>query len=154
MGARLTSPRCGAAGSASRTRVAILAFHWRGAPDEAAARALVEEIARDAEAAGLRPHWGRKVLEVRPPVKFDKGSGVAALIADSDVEAAMYVGDDRTDVDAFRALGELADAGTIAHAVRVGVRSDEGPSEIAEETDFLVDGTEGVRRLLEMLVAV
>lgn len=133
---------------------AILAFHWRGAPDDAAARELAEKIARDAQAAGLRPHWGRKVLEVRPPVDFDKGSGVAALIAGAGVEAAMYVGDDRTDVDAFRALCDLADSGRIAHAVRVGVRSDEGPSEMAQETDFLVDGTDGVRRLLELLVAV
>ena len=39
-------------------------------------------------------------------------------------------------------------------AVRVGVRSDEGPSELAEETDFLVDGTDGVKQLLETLVAV
>jgi trehalose 6-phosphate phosphatase len=132
----------------------ILAFHWRGAPDQEAARATVEAIATEAENAGLRPHWGRKVLEVRPPVRFDKGSGIAALIRDANVDSALYVGDDRTDIDAFRALAELAESGTIARAVRVGVRSEEGPSELAEETDFLVDGTDGVRRLLETLVAV
>ncbi len=130
----------------------ILAFHWRGAPDEAAARAAIDAIAAKAEEAGLRPHWGRKVLEVRPPVRFDKGSGVARLIEDAGVEAALYVGDDRTDVDAFRALGQLAEAGTIAHAIRVGVASEEGPSEVAEAADFLVHGTDGVRRLLETLV--
>jgi trehalose 6-phosphate phosphatase len=132
----------------------ILAFHWRGAPDQQAARATVEAIATDAETAGLRPYWGRKVLEVRPPVRFDKGSGIAALLQDdADVDAAVYVGDDRTDIDAFRALAELAESGTITHAVRVGVRSDEEPSELAEETDLLVDSTDGVRRLLETLVA-
>jgi trehalose 6-phosphate phosphatase len=131
----------------------ILAFHWRGAPDEAAARAAIDVIAAKATEAGLRPHWGRKVLEVRPPVKFDKGSGITTLIADTGVDAAMYVGDDRTDLDAFRALTQLTEAGTIAHALRVGVSSTEGPAEIAEEADFVVDGTDGVRRLLEMLVA-
>ena len=132
----------------------ILAFHWRAAPDQEAARATVEAIATEAENAGLRPHWGRKVLEVRPPVSFDKGSGIATLIRDADVDVALYVGDDRTDIDAFRALAELAESGTISRAVRVGVRSDEGPTELAQETDFLVDGTDGVRRLLETLVAV
>jgi trehalose 6-phosphate phosphatase len=132
----------------------ILAYHWRGAPDEEAALATVEAIATQAEKAGLRPHWGRKVLEVRPPVRFNKGSGVAGLIREAAVDAALYVGDDRTDVDAFRALKELAESGIIAHALRVGVRSEEGPSEITEETDLMVDGTDGVRRLLEMLVAV
>lgn len=131
----------------------ILAFHWRGAADQDAARAGVEAIAARAQEAGLRPHWGRKVLEVRPPVKFDKGSGVASLVTEAGVNAAMYVGDDLTDVDAFRALAQLADAGTIAHAVSVGVKSDEGPPEVSEEADFLVDGTDGVRRLLEFLVA-
>jgi trehalose 6-phosphate phosphatase len=51
-------------------------------------------------------------------------------------------------------LEQLAQAGTIAHAIRVGVASEEGPSEIAEEADFLVEGTAGVRQLLETLVDV
>ena len=131
----------------------ILAFHWRGAPDEVAARAAIDTIAAKAQAAGLHPHWGRKVLEVRPPVRFDKGSGVARLIGDAGVDSVLYVGDDRTDVDAFRALARLAEQGSIAHAIRVGVVSEEGPSEIADETDFLVDGPRGVRQLLEDLVA-
>lgn len=130
----------------------ILAFHWRGAPDEAGARAAIDAIATKAQEAGLRAHWGRKVLEVRPPVRFDKGSGITTLITGADVDAAVYAGDDRTDVDAFRALTQLAEAGTISHALRVGVMSEEGPTEIADETDVQVDGPDGVRRLLQMLV--
>src|ERR1700733_378331 len=55
---------------------AIVAFHWRGARDEEAAKAVVDSIAERAQAAGLRTHWGRKVLEVRPPIKIDKGAGI------------------------------------------------------------------------------
>jgi trehalose 6-phosphate phosphatase len=131
---------------------AIVAFHWRGAPDEERARAAVEAVAARAEAAGLRTHWGRKVLEVRPPVRIDKGVGIEALLSDADIDAAMYVGDDTTDLDAFRALARLAEAGRISFALRVGVRSDESPSAIADEADIVVDGTEGVRELLAMLV--
>src|SRR6202035_1615086 len=36
---------------------AIVAFHWRGAPDEEAARSAIDAIAARAEAAGLRTHW-------------------------------------------------------------------------------------------------
>jgi trehalose 6-phosphate phosphatase len=131
---------------------AIVAFHWRGAPDEERARAAVDAIAARAEAAGLRTHWGRKVLEVRPPVRIDKGAGIEALLSDADVDAAMYVGDDTTDLDAFRALTRLAEDGRISFALRVGVRSNESPSAIADEADIVVDGTEGVRQLLAMLV--
>jgi trehalose 6-phosphate phosphatase len=131
----------------------IVAFHWRGAPDEDAARAAIDAIAARAESVGLRTHWGRKVLEVRPPVTIDKGAGISSFLAEEDVNTAMYVGDDRTDLDAFRALSDLTREGRLKHALRVGVRSDEGPDEIASETDFVVDGTSGVRDLLTMLVA-
>ena len=62
---------------------------------------------RAAEQAGLSTHWGRKVLEVRPPVRIDKGAGIVALLRDTELDAALYVGDDATDLDAFRGLGEL-----------------------------------------------
>ena len=123
------------------------------APDEDAARAAIDAIAQRAEAAGLRTHWGRKVLEVRPPVRIDKGAGVIAFLEGAQLSAALYVGDDTTDVDAFRALDHLAQQGRIAHVIRVGVLSDEGPSEIAAEADVTVEGTEGVRELLAMLTA-
>jgi trehalose 6-phosphate phosphatase len=131
----------------------IVAFHWRGAPDEDAARVVVDAIAKRAEEAGLRTHWGRKVLEVRPPVRIDKGAGVTAFLDGAHVSAALYVGDDATDLDAFHALHQLAEEGQIERVIRVGVLSDDGPSEIAEEADVTVDGTEGVRELLAMLVA-
>ncbi len=131
---------------------AIVAFHWRGAPDEDGARAAIDAIAAAAREAGLRAHWGRKVLEVRPPVKFDKGAAIASFLRDADVDVALYVGDDVTDLDAFRSLTELVEEGVLSSAIRVGVASDEGPEEIVSEADLVVDGTDGVRELLELLV--
>jgi trehalose 6-phosphate phosphatase len=131
----------------------IVAFHWRGAPDEDAARAVIDDIAQRAEAAGLRTHWGRKVLEVRPPIQIDKGAGIKRLLREvgPQIDSALYVGDDTTDLDAFRALVELVEKGRLSRAVRVGVRSEESPSQITAEADIVVDGPEGVRRLLTML---
>lgn len=131
----------------------IVAFHWRGAPDEEAARAAIDALAARAEQEGLRTHWGRKVLEVRPPVRMDKGAGVTSLLEDAQLDAALYVGDDATDVDAFRGLAELVAAQRLGAAVRVCVRSDEGPSELEREADLVVEGTAGVRAVLETLLA-
>lgn len=131
---------------------AILAFHWRGARDEAAARAAIDEAAGRAEAAGFRTHRGRKVLEVRPPVRIDKGAGIRSFLDGADMEAALYVGDDATDLDAFRTLSELVEEGQLSRAVRVGVRSEEGPPEI-DQADVTVEGTAGVQELLAALVA-
>ena len=40
-------------------------------------------VAAHAEAAGYKTHWGRKVLEIRPPVRIDKGAGIVALLRDT-----------------------------------------------------------------------
>jgi trehalose 6-phosphate phosphatase len=131
---------------------AIAALHWRGVPDEEEAQAAIAEVARAAEVAGFTTHWGRKVLEIRPPVRIDKGAGVVRLLRDTDLAAALYVGDDSTDVDAFRGLTELVETGRIGTAIRVGVRSGEEPSVLEQEADFMVDGTAGVRELLQALL--
>jgi trehalose 6-phosphate phosphatase len=130
----------------------IVAFHWRGAPDEDTAEEAVRGVASRAEEAGLVTHWGRKVLEVRPPVALDKGRGIQWLLREADLDAAVYVGDDRTDIDAFTGLRSLVEGGRLATAVCVGVRSDETPPELEASADLLVDGTRGVRELLSALV--
>ena len=131
---------------------AIAALHWRGVPDEEDAEQAVREVAEAAEEAGFTTHWGRKVLEIRPPVRIDKGAGIVSLLRDMDLAAALYVGDDVTDLDAFRGLDELQEMGSLRTAIRVGVRSDEGPSKLREEADWMVEGTDGVRELLQSLL--
>ncbi len=145
---------------------AIAAFHWRGAPDEEAAAAAVGEIAARAQEEGFVVHWGRKVLEVRPPVALHKGMGVTALLSAPQeppvvdghgvpehlFSAALYVGDDTTDIDAFRALRELEHSGVLRSAVCAAVSSEEAPPELVREADLTIDGTSGVRSLLEALL--
>jgi trehalose 6-phosphate phosphatase len=131
----------------------IFGFHWRGAPDEDAAEDEVRRLAQRAEDEGFATHWGRKVLEVRPPVALDKGKGIDRLLADADVDVALYAGDDRTDIDAFGALRAAVAEGRLRGAVCLGVRSDETPPELEEAADLLVDGPIGVRAALELLAA-
>jgi trehalose 6-phosphate phosphatase len=142
-----------------RTRVrgedkhAIAAFHWRGAPDEAAAQTVAEAVARRAVDAGFAVHHGRKVIEVRPPVTMDKGRGVERLLTGRGLQVALYAGDDKTDCDAFAGLRRLVAAGELGAAICVGVRSDETPAELERDADLLVDGPAGVRELLNALAA-
>jgi trehalose 6-phosphate phosphatase len=129
----------------------IQALHWRGAADERGAEARAHEIAAAAGRAGLELRWGRKVLELRPPGGGGKDAAVAALLATDGVTAAVYAGDDRTDLDAFRRLRELAESGELEPAVCIGITSEEGPPEIGEEADLRVDGPPGWLALLEAL---
>jgi trehalose 6-phosphate phosphatase len=129
----------------------IQALHWRGAGDERTAEAHAHEIAAAAGRTGLELRWGRKVLELRPAGGGGKDAAVAALLAADGVTAAVYAGDDRTDLDAFRRLRELVEDGDLEAAVCVGVVSDEAPPELVEESDLRVDGPPGWLALLEEL---
>jgi trehalose 6-phosphate phosphatase len=129
----------------------IQTLHWRGAADERGAEARAREIAAEAGRAKLEPRWGRKVLELRPIGGGGKDAAVAALLAADGVSAAVYAGDDRTDLDAFRRLRELRDEGELESAVCVGVVSAEAPPELTEEADLLVDGPAGWLAMLEAL---
>lgn len=131
----------------------IQGLHWRGAEDERAAEALAHEIAVAAGHAGLEARWGRKVLELRPVGGGGKDAAVAALLAADGIAAAVYAGDDRTDLDAFRRLRELREEGELEAAICVGILSEEGPPEIAEESDLQVEGPEGWVAMLEALAA-
>ncbi|MHB1537914.1 MAG: trehalose-phosphatase [Solirubrobacteraceae bacterium] len=141
----------------SEDKGAIVALHWRGAPDEEAAAALVRQIAARAEQEDFAVHWGRKVLEVRPPVELNKGIGIAQLLHETreegpGVSCAVYVGDDLTDLDAFRGLRELVQGGELESAVCVAVSSEEAPAELTQAADFSVCGQSGVRSLLRALL--
>ncbi len=129
----------------------IVALHWRGVTDEAAAEQQAEAIAADAEREGLLIHRGRKVLEVRPPVDVDKGSATESLLRGTAATAALYAGDDRTDLDAFGALDRLRAAGRLELAVKVGVESAEGPGAILTEADLNVAGPAGLLPVLRYL---
>lgn len=137
---------------------AIAALHWRGAPDEDEARTALEQVAERAEARGLAVHWGRKVLEIRPPVPFDKGRAVRKLLSDDvstpGIGAALYAGDDTTDLDVFRILDSMVADGDLEVAVKVAVASTESPPDLIAESDIAVAGPEGAADLLlELLEA-
>ncbi len=143
--------RVGLAGLRREDKGPIQALHWRGAADERAAEARAHEIAAEAGRAELEPRWGRKVLELRPIGGGGKDAAVAALLATDGVKAAVYAGDDRTDLDAFRRLRELRDEGQLETCICVGVISPEAPPELSEEADLFVDGPAGWLAILEKL---
>jgi trehalose 6-phosphate phosphatase len=124
-----------------------LTYHYREADDKAAARAELERVAERARDAGLDARWGRKVLEIRPPVEANKGTAVRALLDRSGARLGLYAGDDTTDLDGFAGL---RDAG-LEHAVCVAVASEEGPGELQEAADLVVAGPEEIAALLRLL---
>jgi len=121
------------------------AFHYRTAADEEAAVELLEAVAADARAEGFRTRWGRKVLEVLPPVDASKGSAVRLLLERHGLHRALYAGDDATDLDAFAALDGLE------AAVRVAISSAEGPTDLGARADLVIGSPAALAELLAQL---
>jgi trehalose 6-phosphate phosphatase len=121
-------------------------IHWRTAPARGAdALAWVE---REGSRFGLEALPGRLAVELRPPVPVDKGTTVADLARGSRV--AAFAGDDAGDLPAFAALAGLVRGGRLRHGVSIGVESSEGPAAV-RAADVVVDGPEGLARLLELI---
>jgi trehalose 6-phosphate phosphatase len=108
------------------------ALHYRDADDEDTARATLDAVAASARAAGFVTRYGRKVLEIVPPLEANKGTAVRTLLEGQGLQRALFAGDDTTDLDAFDALAGLE------LGVRVAVASDEGPASLRAGADIVV----------------
>jgi trehalose 6-phosphate phosphatase len=125
--------------------------HYRNVGQEVGGR-CVEFVKSEGERLGLRITVGRGVVEARPPIRADKGTAVSTLVEEYRPEKAMFIGDDTTDLDAFRELEKLREEGKLREILRVGVASEEGPQEIETEADIVVEGVDGVGRVLMALL--
>ncbi|KAH0979092.1 hypothetical protein GBA52_006269 [Prunus armeniaca] len=88
-----------------------VSVHYRNVDEKSwpAVAQCVHDVLKDYPR--LRLTHGRKVLEVRPIINWDKGKAVTFLLESlglSDCEDVLpiYIGDDRTDEDAFKVLRE------------------------------------------------
>lgn len=126
-------------------------IHYRGAADpERAREAILTALAAIPATAALDITEGRQVVEIRPRVALSKGTAVSCLLRRYGLGAALYLGDDRTDLDAFRTL-HTAQAEGQASVLAVAVASSEAPAELLTEADGTVDGVAGVEGLLSAL---
>ena len=122
-----------------------VAFHFRSHDDEREAVRRLDEIAESAREEGLVARYGRKVLEVLPPVGSHKGTAVRHLLEEHGLHRALAAGDDTTDIDSFAALDGLE------VAVRVAVASEESPQVLVESADLVVGSTDEFLALLRRL---
>lgn len=92
----------GTAGARLEVKPASVAVHVRQVEDRSAAAALLQHVDTVVDPS-LTKKPGKDVLELAV-TDADKGSALRRLRADLSAAGAMYLGDDRTDEDGFRAL--------------------------------------------------
>jgi trehalose 6-phosphate phosphatase len=100
---RLTPAVAGTAGARLEVKPASVAVHVRQVEDRVAASALLAQAEALADSSlTLKP--GKAVLEMAM-TDADKGTALRRLREELGSPAALYLGDDVTDEDGFRALG-------------------------------------------------
>ena len=125
--------------------------HYRLARDPEAARAeILRVLAPLAEEQGVALRSGRMVVEIRPPLDLGKGAAVRRMVERYDLRGCVYLGDDVTDTDAFRAVREMSANGAV-RGISVGVLSAETPPGVVDLSDFQVEGVDRVVELLGWL---
>ena len=102
------------------------------------------------EARGLLFTEGKLVVEVRPPVSLDKGTILKRLVTENNLRGVICMGDDVTDVDAFRALHSLSSQGT-CRGLALGVVGQDTPPAVEQEADLLLRGVPEVEELLQRI---
>ena len=100
------------AGAWVEEKGASLTVHYREA-DESQHERFAEEVRAIIQRAGFQARDAHRAIEARPPIGWDKGHAVLHILrarygaAWSASMRTVYVGDDRTDEDAFRVLSGL-----------------------------------------------
>jgi trehalose-phosphatase len=129
-------------------KVWTLSVHYRRADPAVVLRMrlMLRELAQQ---LGLRLTEGKSVYELRPPVDEDKGTAVLTLTRRlggfAPGASIVFIGDDTTDEDAFRALRAHAPS-----AVTVRVAENDSDATAAE---FNLPTPVDVRRFLEWMGA-
>ena len=134
-------------GAALEDKGHSLVVHTRNAPRGALER-LAGPVTELGSRTGLEVHPGRMVLELRPP-GFDK-AGALLAVAQPLPSAVLFAGDDVGDLSAYDAVDRLRAQGV--PGLTVCSDSAEGPDELRERADLVVDGPPGVVRVLEELL--
>ncbi|MBS0002602.1 MAG: trehalose-phosphatase [Thioalkalivibrio sp.] len=143
----LTQRLAGIEGHSLERKRFSIAVHYRVVDPAEVDRliAVVREILEDHPR--LRSGRGKKVMEIRPDIDWNKGEAVQWIIRELGAErpdsVPVYVGDDITDEDAFRALA--------GQGICIAVRYDETRPTAA---DYTVDDVRGVKRLLQSLAGI
>jgi trehalose-phosphatase len=136
-----------------------VAFHVRQADDVVAARAAVVTAIAAVEAReglldhGLAHYRGRSVVDLRPVGAGGKREAVERLLARHAPAAAVVLGDELSDVDAFEAVIAARGADPSFSAVTVAVHgaAKAAPDELVERADLCLGSPRAVGRLLSAL---
>jgi trehalose 6-phosphate phosphatase len=126
-------------------------IHYRQTAHPDLSRARLLDLARlEAAHFGLNVTEGRMVVELRPAIEINKGVALQRIIEREQLNGMVFLGDDVTDIDGFRALTAMRTEMKFA-GVSIAVSDPEAKPEVIEAADASVPGVSACVHLLETL---
>ncbi len=124
-------------------------IHYRLCPEpQSAEKVILAAIDNSPRARSLRIIQEKMAIDLLPPVEVNKGTATLDLIQGYNLQGGIYLGNDTTDIDAFRAIHAASRASNL-QGIAIGIISQETPEELMTEADFTLNGVNDVERFLE-----
>jgi len=118
---------------------------------QSARREILAAIEDSPHSAKLRIlQEGKYAINLLPPIDVNKGTAVLELIQKYSLRGGIYLGDDTTDIYAFRAI-RTACRNLNFRGLAIVIVNEEAPEEVVVEADFTLNGVPDVERLLKYI---
>ena len=128
-------------------------IHYRLAPDPGATRQkLLSLLEQPAQQINMRLSEGKLIIEIRVPLAVHKGKAIRQFAERYNLNAIVFAGDDRTDLDAVTEITKIREDGKAA--LSIVVRHHDTLPELLTEADIVVQEVPGMVELLREMVAI
>jgi trehalose 6-phosphate phosphatase len=113
-------------------------------------QAILARLQDSPQARGLRIIPGRMSINLLPAVEGNKGTATLDLIREYNLQGGIYLGDDITDIDAFRAI-HSASQNSDFRGLAIGIISQEISAKLIAEADFTLNGVNDVELFFKQM---
>jgi len=138
-------------GSRYQHKRITMSIMYRATDDPKAARGKILQMLEQVNGPyGFVFSEGHAIWEIKPPIAFNKGTAITAMIDEFQLDGAIFLGDDITDIAGLDAVRKLRDSGRIK-GLAVAVYGERDVPEVRAAADVTARDVTDVEALLSWL---
>ena len=128
-------------------------IHYRLAPDHTETRQkLLSLLKQPARQVNMSLSEGKLIIEIRVPLPIHKGLALRQFVQRYGLNAIVFAGDDRTDLDAVKEITTMRKEGLAA--ISIVVQHHDTLPELLAQADIVVQEVPGMVELLREMVTI
>ena len=128
-------------------------IHYRLAPDPIETRQkLLSLLEKPAKQVNMSLSEGKLIVEIRVPLPVHKGWAIRQFVERYNLNAIVFAGDDRTDLDAIAEITKMRTEGIAA--LSIVVQHHDTLPELLAQADIVVQEVPGMVELFREMVTI